>query len=239
MHMNSIFFKTNEVSVNYDKVPALVDIAMEVERGSIVTLIGANGAGKTTLLRTISGLKRVEAGEIWFEDTRIDETTPQEIVKLGIIQVPEDKKLFPFMSVSDNLKMGAYLRKSGDSKAVLQKVHSSLPILKERTGQLAGTLSGGEQQMLAIARALMASPKLLLLDEPTLGLSPIMSAEIAKIITEINNSGISIVLVEQNARMALTLAQKGYVLETGRIVLEDTAERLLNNKSVKDAYLGG
>ena len=237
--MNNMLFRTKKVSVNYDKVPALVGISLEVERGSVVTLIGTNGAGKTTLLRIISGLKRAETGEIWFEDTRIDKIPPQEIVKLGIIYVPEDKKLFPFMSVSDNLKMGAYLRNSSDAKASLQEVHSSFPILKERARQLAGTLSGGEQQMLAIARALMASPKLLLLDEPTLGLSPIMSTEIAKIITNINTSGISIVLVEQNARMALTLAQKGYVLETGKIVLEDTAERLLNNKSVKEAYLGG
>jgi branched-chain amino acid transport system ATP-binding protein len=237
-NMNTLF-ETKDINVFYDKVHVLVDVSLQVEAQSIIALIGANGAGKTTLLRTISGLKRSTAGEIWLEDSRIDKLPPQEIVKLGVVQVPEDKKLFPFMSVRDNLEMGAYLRNSVRKKESLDKVFKDFPILNDRGAQLAGTLSGGEQQMLAMARAMMAGPRLLLLDEPTHGLSPVMSDEISRIIGEINGGGVSIVLVEQNALIALEIAQMGYVLETGRIVLKDTGERLMNNPSVKEAYLGG
>lgn len=233
-----MFFQTKNVTISYDAVQAVTDVSISVEKGEVVALIGANGAGKTTLMRAISGLKRIQKGEIWFEDKRIDTLLPHEIVKLGIVQVAEDRKLFPYMSVLDNLKMGAYLQKGRDLEASLEKIYASFPVLKQRSKQLAGTLSGGEQQMLAIARGMMARPKLLLLDEPSLGLSPVMSEEIAHIITEINRAGISIILVEQNARMALTLAQRGYVLEIGKVVLEDTAERLLVNPRVKEAYLG-
>jgi branched-chain amino acid transport system ATP-binding protein len=205
-----------------------------------VTLIGANGAGKTTLMRTISGLKRPTSGEIWFDDRRIDSEPPENIVRAGISHCPEGRRLFPNMSVRANLKLGAFSRK--DKAGVtrdLAMVYEHFPILKERDNQCAGTLSGGEQQMLAIGRALLSMPRILLLDEPSLGLSPIMVQEIAKIIGNISKAGITIVLSEQNAHMALRLANKGYVMETGSIVLEDHAENLLDNKSVKRAYLGG
>jgi branched-chain amino acid transport system ATP-binding protein len=233
-----MLFQMRNVNVFYDKVQALIDISLGVERESIVALIGANGAGKTTILRTISGLKRAD-GEIWFEGQEIDKLPAHQIVRLGIIHVAEGGNLFPYLSVLDNLKIGMYLRKSNEARSALDNVYQRFPILKQRSSQLAETLSGGEKQMLAIARALMANPKLLLLDEPTLGLSPLMTTEIGKIISEIHHTGIPIILVEQNARLALKLAQRAYVLETGRIVLEDRAENLLNNQHVQEAYLGG
>jgi len=213
---------------------------MEVEEGGIVTLIGSNGAGKTTTLRAISGLKHPASGEIWFEDQRIDRLAPEKINKLGIAQVPEGRRVFPQMTVVENLLMGAFLREDKDGiNRDLEEVFKHFPVLKERQKQYAGTLSGGEQQMLAMGRGLMSNPRLLLLDEPSLGLSPILVMEIAKIIRDIHQAGKTIILVEQNARLALSLAQKGYVLETGNIVLQGNAKDLRENEDVKKAYLGG
>ena len=228
------------ITVHYHKVAAVRDISIEVEEGGVVTLIGANGAGKSTTLRAISGLKHPTTGEIWFKDQRIDRLPPEKINKMGIAQVPEGRRVFPQMTVLENLFMGAFLRKDVDGiNRDLEGVFEHFPILKERRKQDGGTLSGGEQQMLAMGRALMSNPKLLLLDEPSLGLSPIMCAEIAKIIKDIHAEGRTIVLVEQNARLALALAQKGYVLETGNIVLHGDAKELRENEQVKKAYLGG
>ena len=229
-----------DITIHYHKVAAVRNVSIEVEEGGVVTLIGANGAGKTTTLRAISGLKHPTTGEIWFEGQRIDRLVPEKINRLGIAQVPEGRRLFPQMTVLENLLMGAFLR--GDVDEInrdLEGVLGHFPILKERQKQAAGTLSGGEQQMLAMGRALMSNPKLLLLDEPSLGLSPLMCAEIARIIKDIHDEGRTIVLVEQNARLALALAQKGYVLETGNIVLKGDAKDLRENEQVKKAYLGG
>lgn len=227
--------------VHYEKVRALKGISLAMEEKSIVTLIGANGAGKSTTLKTISGLKQPTSGEIWFSAQRINSLSPHAIVSLGIAQVPEGRRVFPQMSVFENLIMGAYLRK--DREGIfrdLDRVYAHFPILKERGSQAGGSLSGGEQQMLAMGRALMASPKLLLLDEPSLGLSPMLVKEIGKIIVNINQQeGVSIILVEQNARMALKLSNQGYVLETGKIVLFGPSVDLLNNDHVRRAYLGG
>ena len=233
-------FNVKEIRVYYGKVAALKGVSMDVKEGQIVTLIGANGAGKTTLLRTISGLHRPSTGEIWFDGKRIDHSSSRDIVRMGLAQVPEGRRVFPFMSVLDNLKTGSYTRqdKQGVEKD-MKMVYSHFPVLKIRTGQSAGTLSGGEQQMLAMGRALMTRPRLLLLDEPSLGLSPLMVKEIAKIIRDINSEGKSIILVEQNAALALRLAHKGYVIQTGSIVLEGTGQELLDNEAVKKAYLGG
>ena len=229
-----------DITVHYYKVAAIRDITMEVEEGGIVTLIGSNGAGKTTTLRAISGLKHPTTGEIWFEDQRIDRLAPEKINKLGIAQVPEGRRVFPQMTVMENLAMGAFLRADKDGiNRDLEMVFEHFPIMRERQKQYAGTLSGGEQQMLAMGRALMSNPRLLLLDEPSLGLSPILVMEIAKIIRDISQAGRTIVLVEQNARLALSLAQKGYVLETGNIVLKGDAKDLRENEQVKKAYLGG
>lgn len=228
-----------EITTHYNKVTALDDISIEIEDGEIVTLIGANGAGKTTTMMCISGLKRLTSGEIWFQGERIDKKRSGDIVKMGVVQIPEGRRVFPEMSVLENLQLGAYTRK--DRKEIsrdLEDVYNHFPRLKERRRQMAGSLSGGEQQMLAIGRGLMSSPKLLLLDEPSLGLSPLFVEEISKIITDINKMGVTIVLVEQNARMALSLANRGYVIETGKIVLQDDAQTLLNNDEVKQAYLG-
>ena len=235
-----MLLNVKNITVHYYKVAAIRDISMEVEEGGIVTLIGSNGAGKTTTLRTISGLKHPTTGEIWLEDQRIDKLAPDKINKLGIAQVPEGRRIFPQMTVMENLQMGAFLR--GDKDGIdrdLEMVFGHFPVLKDRQKQYAGTLSGGEQQMLAMARALMSNPRLLLLDEPSLGLSPILVMEIAKIIRDINQAGRTIVLVEQNARLALSLAQKGYVLETGNIVLAGNCKDLYENERVKKAYLGG
>lgn len=229
-----------DITVHYHKVAAVRNISIEVEEGGIVTLIGANGAGKSTTLRAISGLKHPTTGAIWFEGQRIDRLPPEKINKMGIAQVPEGRQIFPHMTVLENLLMGAFLR--GDVDGInrdLEGVFGHFPILKERQKQAGGTLSGGEQQMLAMGRALMSNPKLLLMDEPSLGLSPIMCAEIAKIIKDIHAEGRTIILVEQNARLALALAQKGYVLETGNIVLHGNAKELRENEQVKKAYLGG
>ncbi|MDD3472780.1 MAG: ABC transporter ATP-binding protein [Syntrophaceae bacterium] len=227
------------VDVNYGKVAAVRNVSFSVSKGSIVALIGANGAGKSTILKTISGLEPCNAGEISFQGQRINGLSPQEIVKQGISHVPEGRRLFPEMTVGENLSMGAYLRKwGGDTKNDLDAIFEYFPVLKQRIRQKAGSLSGGEQQMVAIGRALMSSPKLLLLDEPSTGLSPIMSQTIAKIIRVINEKQVSILLVEQNANLALTIADSGYVLETGSVVLEGNAQQLLKDEAVKSAYLG-
>ena len=235
-----MLLSVKDMSVYYHKVIAVKDISIEVEEGGIITLIGANGAGKTTTLRAITGLKRPTAGEIWFEGRRIDKLPPEKINEAGIAMVPEGRRVFPQMTVMENLTMGAFLRKDKDGiEKDLENVFVHFPVLKEREKQMGGTLSGGEQQMLAMARALMSHPKLLLLDEPSLGLSPILVMEIAKIIKDLHQEGRTIVLVEQNARLALSLADHGYVLETGSIVLQGDAKKLQENKDVKKAYLGG
>ena len=232
--------EVKDITVHYHKVDAIRNISIEVAEGEIVTLIGSNGAGKSTTLRAISGLNHPTTGEIWFDGQRIDRLAPEKINSIGIAQVPEGRRVFPQMTVAENLEMGGFLRK--DTEGIirdLQGVFGHFPILKSRQRQSAGTLSGGEQQMLAMGRALMSNPKLLLLDEPSLGLSPLMCMEIAKIIKDIHEEGRTIVLVEQNARLALALAQKGYVLETGNIVLKGDTHELRENKQVKKAYLGG
>lgn len=227
------------IVVHYGGVGALKGISIDVEAGSITTLIGANGAGKSTCLRAISGLVPLTSGEVWFEDKRIDGMAPEKIVELGIGHVPEGKKLFLEMSVFDNLMTGAFLRKDKDGiERDLERVYEYFPLLRRARHRQASSLSGGEQQMLAIGRGLMSNPKLLLLDEPSLGLSPILTQEVASIIERITDEGVPILLIEQNASLALKLASKGYVLETGRIALEGDTKQLQDNEHVKKAYLG-
>jgi branched-chain amino acid transport system ATP-binding protein len=235
-----MLLKAKNLQIHYAKVEALKDVSLELNEGMIVALIGANGAGKSTTLKAISGLVKLSSGEIWFKDKRIDKMAPHKIAKLGIAHVPEGKRLFPSMSVADHLDMGAYT--INDKRKVaetLDTIYEHFPVLKEKRSQLAASLSGGQQQMLATARALMANPKLLLMDEPSLGLSPFLVKEVGNIIRDINRNGVSIILVEQNARMALRLAHKAYVLEVGRIVLEGNAKELANDDHVRKAYLGG
>lgn len=230
----------NDIDVYYGAIHALKKMSLQVEQGSIVTLIGANGAGKTTTLKTISGLIRPRSGQVLFKGQDISKVAPEKIVALGISQVPEGRRVFASMSVLENLEMGAYLRK--DKKVIdddMENVFSRFPRLKERRKQMAGTLSGGEQQMLAIGRAMMARPQLLLMDEPSMGLAPLLVKEIFTIIKEINEQGTTILLVEQNAHMALSIANRAYVIETGEIVLQGSAADMLNSEDVKKAYLGG
>lgn len=234
-----MLLKIKNLWVHYGGAEVLKGISCEVEEGTIVAFIGSNGAGKTTTLRTISGLKAPTAGEIWFDGKRIDGDLPQNIIKQGIGHVPEGRALFPYMTVSENLRLGAFLRKDREQIiSDLEEIATHFPVLKERKQQLAWTLSGGEQQMLTIARALMGSPKLLLLDEPSLGLSPMNIKVIGNIVRDINQRGVTVILVEQNARLALGVAQKGYVLETGSIILHGKADELVNNDRVRRAYLG-
>jgi branched-chain amino acid transport system ATP-binding protein len=239
--VKKLLLEVKDITVHYYKVAAVRNISIAIEDGQIATLIGSNGAGKTTTLRAISGLKRPTLGEIYFEGQRIDKFPSHKINALGMAMVPEGRRIFPQMTVLENLLLGAFLRKNKDEiQADLEKVvFQHFPRLKERTKQSAGTLSGGEQQMLAMGRALMSAPRLLLLDEPSLGLSPIMCGEIAAIIRDIHAEGRTVILVEQNARLALALAQHAYVIETGDIVLSGPAEELRENDSVKKAYLGG
>ena len=236
-----MYFAVRNLSVRYEKVQALENVSLEMEHGEIVALIGANGAGKTTTLRAITGLKPPAEGEIWFEDQRIDQLSPTEICARGVAMVPEGRHVYPYMSVKDNLLMGAYLRKD---KAVvrqdLEKVFIRFPRLKERIGQQAGTLSGGEQEMLVVGRALMARPKLLLLDEPSLGLAPMVVRDIANLITTVNREDkVSVILVEQNSRMALKVSKHAYVLETGRVGLSGRSAELMDNDDIRRLYLGG
>jgi branched-chain amino acid transport system ATP-binding protein len=237
---DSKLLEIDALSVFYGAIHALKGISFFIRQGEIVTLIGANGAGKSTTINTISGLFKPKRGTITFEGKRIERMLPHKVVELGISQSPEGRKIFPNLTTLENLELGAFCRK--DKKKInqdIEKTFTLFPRLKERMKQNAGTLSGGEQQMLAIGRALMSNPKLLLLDEPSLGLAPILVKSIFNTIQEINQHGTTILLVEQNARMALQIAHRGYVLETGRIVLEDSAQNLLTNQQVKEAYLGG
>lgn len=232
--------KLENVNVFYGAIHAIKDISISVQEGQIVTLIGANGAGKSTTLRTISGLLRPKSGSLLFENTEIGNMAAQEIVKLGISQVPEGRRVFANMTVEENLDLGAYIRRDKDG---IQKDEDSVferfPRLLERRSQLAGTLSGGEQQMLAMGRALMSRPRLLLLDEPSMGLAPLLVKEIFHIIEDINKTGTTVLLVEQNANMALSIAHQAYVLETGRITLSGDAHELAASEEVRKAYLGG
>jgi branched-chain amino acid transport system ATP-binding protein len=229
----------NDVHTYYGAVHALRGVSLKVEEGEIVTLIGSNGAGKTTTLRTISGLERARSGSITLNGKNIEHTAAHEIVRLGVGHSPEGRRVFTRMSVRENLEMGAFLRKPGaEVQADFKKVFDLFPRLKEREFQAAGTMSGGEQQMLAIGRALMGQPKVLLLDEPSMGLAPILVEQIFDIIKEINSRGTAVLLVEQNAMMALGIANRGYILQIGEVTLEDDCKKLANNPKVKEAYLG-
>lgn len=232
--------KVDNIDVYYGAIHAIKGISIEVPKGEIVTLVGSNGAGKSTTLRTISGLMKPKNGTILFEDKNIVGVPAHKIVGMGLCQVPEGRHVFANMSVMENLELGAYLRNDKDGIARdLEDVFKKFPRLLERKDQISGTLSGGEQQMLAMGRALMSRPRLLLLDEPSMGLSPLLVKEIFNIIKEINESGTTVLLVEQNANMALSIADKAYVLETGRIALAGTAQELASSEAVRKAYLGG
>jgi branched-chain amino acid transport system ATP-binding protein len=227
------------VDVSYGDLPALRGVSLAIEEGEILSVVGANGAGKTTMLRTISGLLRARAGAILLDGRRIDRLASHDVVAGGVVQVPEGRKIFPSRSVRENLELGSYARRARPHREEsLARVFALFPILSERARQAAGTMSGGQQQMLAIARALMAQPRLLMLDEPSLGLAPLVVQEIFRTIAAINRAGTTVLLVEQNTRQALGLARRGYVLENGRVVLEGSGPELLGNEHVKRAYLG-
>lgn len=235
-----MMLEVKNITVHYGKSVALDNVSLEVAEGSVVSLIGANGAGKSTLLKALSGLVPLTAGEIWFLGKRIDGLETIEPVKLGLVHIPEGRRLFPYLTVLSNLKLGASLRK--DSTAIkrdMDGVFERFPILRERRNQQAGTMSGGEQQMLAIARGLMAKPRLLLMDEPSLGLAPVMVNEVGRVIKDINQGGVSVLLVEQNVPLALGVASRGYALQTGRVVLEGDINEFRSAETVKKAYLGG
>lgn len=232
--------KVNNLVVRYGMIEAIKEINFEVNDGEIVTLIGANGAGKTTTMHTISGLLKPHSGTIEFDGKDLVKVPSHKIVQMGIAQCPERRRVFASQTVEDNLLLGAYTRNdSAEIQKDLENVYSLFPRLLERKKQLAGTLSGGEQQMLAMGRALMAKPKIMLLDEPSMGLSPLLVKEIFNIIEDINSQGVTVLLVEQNAKMALNIADRAYVLESGKIALSGTGKELLNSESVKKAYLGG
>lgn len=235
-----MLLEVKDLNVHYGVIHALKDVSLNVEEGKIVSLIGANGAGKTTLLQTISGLLKKTSGDIIFMGKSLQKVSAKNIVKGGLTQVPEGRHIFSGMSVYENLLMGAYLRKDKDGiKADLKGIYERFPILKSRSSQDASTLSGGEQQMLAMGRALMAKPKILLLDEPSMGLAPILVKEIFNIIRDINDKGTTVLLVEQNARMALSIAHQAYVMETGKIVMQGSGKELAESKDIQKAYLGG
>ena len=234
---NGSLLELKDVRVLYGAIEAVKGVSFDVREGEIVTLIGGNGAGKTTTLKTISGIKRLSEGAITYRGDRIDELRADEIVALGICQAPEGRHIFPRMSVHENLQMGAYGHR-GHLSEDFDRVFGLFPVLKERQGQAGGTLSGGEQQMLAIGRALMSSPTVLMLDEPSLGLAPLLVERIFDLLREIHGQGTTILLVEQNAQMALQLADRGYVLESGEIVIQDSADKLMGNEQVRKAYLG-
>lgn len=232
--------ETHHITCSYGAAPAVRDVNVTVGEGEVVALIGANGAGKSTLLRTLSGLMAPASGEVSFLGRRIDRLPPHAIVRLGIAHIPEGRMVFAPMTVLDNLKMGAYLRRDKDRvNADLERMYEYFPVLQERRNQPAGTLSGGEQQMLAVARALMASPRLVLMDEPSMGLSPKLVEMIGEIVVAMQQSGLSVLLVEQNAMMALSVADRAYVLEVGRVVLDGDARSVAGDGGVKKAYLGG
>ncbi|MBC8584742.1 ABC transporter ATP-binding protein [Youxingia wuxianensis] len=231
--------KVTNLNVSYGAIHAIHNVSLEVHQGEIVSLIGANGAGKTTILHTITGLKKATSGEVFLEGTNLLTTDPAKIVTLGMAHVPEGRRIFSQMTVKENLEIGAFIR--GDNEQIAQdieQVYSHFPRLKERYKQAAGTLSGGEQQMLAIGRAMMSKPQIMLMDEPSMGLSPLLVKEIFHIIQELNHNGMTILLVEQNAKMALSIANRAYVLETGNVVMEGNAQDMLADDKVKKAYLG-
>ena len=235
-----MLLEIKDLCVNYGQAIAIEHVDLNIQEGEVVSIIGANGAGKSTIIRAISGLKRIKSGEIRFQGVRIDKLPAHKITEMGLIQVPAHRMIVAPMSVIDNLKLGAYLRK--DSKAInrdLENIFDHFPILKERRNQLGGSLSGGEQQMLAIGRALIGNPKTLTMDEPSIGLSPNMVAEVGNIIRDIHKSGISILLVEQNSHMALKLSNRSYVLELGKITLSGEASVLIHDERIKRFYLGG
>jgi branched-chain amino acid transport system ATP-binding protein len=235
-----MLLEVKDLKVHYGKAEALKGISLSVESGTVVALLGANGAGKTTTLRTISGLKRLTSGEIYYQGQRIDELPAHEIVRRGIAHIPEGRMVFASFTVKENLEMGAYLIKDRKELARnLGRIFDHFPILKERQKQPAMSLSGGEQQMLATGRALMSNPKLVLMDEPSMGLSPKMVQEVGKIIRDINSEGVTIILVEQNARMALRLASYAYILEVGNIAMKGDGQKIANDAYVKNTYLGG
>ena len=226
-----------DLNVSYGAIHAIHDVSLDVNDGEIVSLIGANGAGKTTILHTITGLKKAQSGSVTYNNTDLLKTEPSKIITLGMAHVPEGRHIFPGMTVEENLEMGAYIRKD-DLSSSMKEVYERFPRLKERRRQLAGTLSGGEQQMLAVGRALMSKPSILLMDEPSMGLSPLLVKEIFSIIKEVHKQGITVLLVEQNAKMALSISDRAYVLETGYISMSGAADELLNDEQVKKAYLG-
>lgn len=229
--------EVKDLQVNYGAVHAVTGVSLHVNDGEIVSLIGANGAGKTTILRTISGLEKAAGGEIIFDGVNLRKTEPSKIITLKLAHVPEGRHIFADMSVEENLQMGAYADEK-DAATTMKTVYERFPRLLERRRQMAGTLSGGEQQMLAVGRALMAKPKMILMDEPSMGLSPLLVKEIFSIIKEVNKQGITILLVEQNAKMALSISNRAYVLETGKITIEGDAKELLSDDRVRKAYLG-
>ena len=234
-----VLLAVNDIRVRYGGIEAVSGVSLTVHEGEAVTLIGGNGAGKSTTLRTISGLKRPVAGSIEFRGEQIHRLAAHEIVRRGLCQVPEGRQIFPKMSVRENLSMGAYTRRDADGiREDFERVFALFPVLRDRRDQIGGTLSGGEQQMLAIGRALMARPQLLMLDEPSLGLAPLLTRRIFELLEEIHRQGTTVLLVEQNAHLALRFADRGYVLESGRVVMEDRADRLLGNDDVRKAYLG-
>ena len=231
--------KVENINVYYGAIHAIQGISFEVHQGEIVTLIGAKGAGKSTTLKTVSGQLRTRTGSITFMNENISRLDPYKIARKGLVQVPEGRKIFQKLSVEENLFIGGYTRERAEIEATMNDVYQRFPRLKERRRQVAGTLSGGEQQMLAIGRALMSKPRLIMLDEPSMGLAPLLVSQIFSIIRELKDTGVTILLVEQNARMALRIADRAYVLETGRVKLSDSADALLNNDEVQKAYLGG
>ncbi len=235
-----MLLRAEGITVHYEKAKAVDNVSFHVDEGNVVTIIGSNGAGKSTIFKALSGLKRLTSGTIWFQDRRIDGMAIHDIVKLGLIHVPEGRRLFSNLTVLSNLRLGAYLQKSkAEVKRDMDEVFEHFPRLAERRSQRAGTLSGGEQQMLAIGRALMSKPRLLLLDEPSLGLAPILVDELAPVIRNINRLGVGVILVEQNVPLALKVAERGYVLHVGTIIQEGTCDELKNSEAVKRAYLGG
>lgn len=234
-----MLLSVKNISVYYRKAMALENVSLDIIEGSVVGIIGANGAGKSTILRAISGIVPLTSGEIWYQGTQIDRLNSSKIVNMGIVHVPEGRKLFPFLSVLNNLKLGASLHRDKEGmKRDLSEVFEHFPVLEERSNQKAGTLSGGEQQMLAIARGLMASPKLLLLDEPSLGLAPIMVDELVPIIKNINATGVSVLLVEQNISLVLRVAERSYAMQVGEVVMEGDMDKFRSSEIVKKAYLG-